>query len=591
MKFKDDTPDNTVKKIKNILKKINITTEEKYHFNSIENFHSIHLVIKGVESIYTNGKGTTYNYALASSYAEFMERLQNNFLHKKFALSPRVEKYKGFYFSPDEKYIDVNYFKKNESEWINTVIDPKEKLFANEILNNFSRIKYNSENTLTAIPYYNSEKECVSYLPSSIVDLVYGSNGMCAGNTPEEALVQGISEIFERHSMRQIILKKINPPTIPDEFLSKFPQIYKMMKSVKSFGYNIIVKDCSLMKEIPVIGILFINENKKTYKWNFGAHPNFEIAIERTLTEFLQGKTIENINMINLDTSNSYDAAYNFLRVFEFGGFGHFPLEVFSDNYSYSFKEYDYLNEQDYSNKKLLKHLISLLIKNNYNLLIRDVSYLGFPSFHVIIPGMSEYFQLTKKYIDTQIEYQKIRANLIKLPNISNNELINIKQYLNNYQKRYKTLAMLLNLPIKETFPWNLVNKYLFDFCVNYKLGKINEAYKSINKYTAQTKHNEYFSCSKDYFGCRTNNLKANTIKEILVKFYSEEIVNKVINDFKNPKDVFRYFGNINCWDCDNCSFMEHCSNKELEKIILNIKDYYYHNYNPNQKSVKQFLN
>lgn len=56
--------------------------------------------LKEIKEIGTNGKGVTKEYALASAYAEFMERLQSNFLLKSSFLNKedmliyKDEKYK-----------------------------------------------------------------------------------------------------------------------------------------------------------------------------------------------------------------------------------------------------------------------------------------------------------------------------------------------------------------------------------------------------------------------------------------------------------------------------------------------------------------
>ena len=46
---------------------------------------------------------------------------------------------------------------------------------------------------------------------------------MSAGNTLDEAVVQCLSEIFERAVKREIIENEIALPDVPDKFLSAFP--------------------------------------------------------------------------------------------------------------------------------------------------------------------------------------------------------------------------------------------------------------------------------------------------------------------------------------------------------------------------------
>jgi hypothetical protein len=111
---------------------------------------------------------------------------------------------------------------------------------------------------------------------------------MCAGNTREEALLQGISEIIERYVNYKILEGSIIPPTIPEEYLKKFPPQYYMIQTfMKTSNYKLIVKDCSLNEGFPAVGIVVIDSQHQKYFWGLGAHPVFEIALERTLTELL----------------------------------------------------------------------------------------------------------------------------------------------------------------------------------------------------------------------------------------------------------------------------------------------------------------
>jgi len=81
--YKAAEPFETINKIKTILNKCNINTIEN-HFKSLANFPSCRISIGGDKlellDIGSNGKGMTTSYAMASGYAELLERLQNNAL-------------------------------------------------------------------------------------------------------------------------------------------------------------------------------------------------------------------------------------------------------------------------------------------------------------------------------------------------------------------------------------------------------------------------------------------------------------------------------------------------------------------------------
>lgn len=205
--LKDDAPENTILRIKNILKRLDIEIQETIHYNTWYqgNKEITPIVIVRIESIKpkiggTNGKGTSVENAKASAYAEFMERLQNFILFGVNWLNS---------MSNDRKIVS-NYKQLEIDEYFKYIIK-------SNIMH-----KFNSINNYTFLPFYNIKKKTECNLPYDIISFLQGSNGMSAGNTMEEALVQGLSEICERYSLKEIYRNKIALDSIPP------PPVYKL---------------------------------------------------------------------------------------------------------------------------------------------------------------------------------------------------------------------------------------------------------------------------------------------------------------------------------------------------------------------------
>lgn len=66
--------------------------------------------------------------------------------------------------------------------------------------------------------------------------MFYGSNGMSAGNTREEALVQGMSEVVERYVQKRIFSDRPALPDIPEDYLRRFEDIYGMYCAIRESG-------------------------------------------------------------------------------------------------------------------------------------------------------------------------------------------------------------------------------------------------------------------------------------------------------------------------------------------------------------------
>ena len=94
---KDSSPNKTIKKIKNILKKEHYKVKEKGLRKSLRGSYSIRLQLNNGKG--ANGKGTTLKLAKASAYAELMERIQSNMLIKKRIATHKIDKNSNIYNS------------------------------------------------------------------------------------------------------------------------------------------------------------------------------------------------------------------------------------------------------------------------------------------------------------------------------------------------------------------------------------------------------------------------------------------------------------------------------------------------------------
>lgn len=146
---------------------------------------------------------------------------------------------------------------------------------------------------IVAMPYVRQSDQTTVYIPQSIIANLYVSNGMSAGNSKFEARVQGLSEVFERHIKNKIIAEAISLPLIPAEVMARFPTIQAAIAKLEQEGFPILAYDASLGGKYPVICVILLNPNNGTCFASFGAHPRFQVALERTVTELLQGRSLK----------------------------------------------------------------------------------------------------------------------------------------------------------------------------------------------------------------------------------------------------------------------------------------------------------
>lgn len=238
-----------------------------------------------------NGKGMTKEYALASGHAELYERFCNKIMFltnplwtRKFMEINQAEH--GYYFSPDERILSYEeLFKNPRSE----VYFKKVSGYSPKLLR--SMIKFITNGTYVGVPLYNiADHSDVSYIDPRMLMLITRSNGMAAGNTLNEALVQAISELVERDAADRILYQDIKAPHYAID-LEKIEDVHlkEVINKIKALGYKFYMFDLSYNYNIPVMMSLLIDNKDGSIRINFGSFPVFEIAAERVLTELYQG--------------------------------------------------------------------------------------------------------------------------------------------------------------------------------------------------------------------------------------------------------------------------------------------------------------
>ena len=193
------------------------------------------------------------------------------------------------------------------------------------------------------------------YFPSNLIENLFLSNGMSAGNNLPEAQVQCLSEIFERAVKRQIIEQEIVLPDVPKNVLEKYPSILAGIEALEAQGFPVVIKDASLGGQFPVMCVTLMNPKTGGVFASFGAHPSFEVALERSLTELLQGRSFEGLNDVPKPTFNSLAVSEpeNFVEHF-IDSTGVISWRFFSNKHDYEFCEWDFSGTSEEENLSLI---------------------------------------------------------------------------------------------------------------------------------------------------------------------------------------------------------------------------------------------
>jgi len=569
--YKDAKPAETITRIKSILSQNGIAVTENA-MQGINGVYSVRLLINDI-ALGTNGKGLTLEAAQASAYAELVERLQNFALYKFIYPAKDKRSDLPFYYAPDEIAVTYEEFTK-----LIPLLDPTVDL-TNVTVEDLTAINTDHEKknrVVLCIPYQKHFSKESALVPARLCEHIFASNGMSAGNTYTEALVQGICEIFERYANQVIFEGKVVPPDIDISHLNFSEEMIGILSGIMSnSNYVIKFKDCSLGMSLPVVGMYIIDKSAGKYFIKFGCHPIISVAAERTITELFQGRSLSNANqwLRQFSFETKTDETINFERIFRSGD-GTYPYTFFSGNNSYSFSDC-WCKKEHSNNEYFLSFLSDILAKNGWELFHRDVSFLGFPSLHAFIPGISNIYQINNTYLSRQKRFSQVKLLARRIELCSSDELSEIVSFIDsNSYTDFDNIRPLLNLPLGNKASFGNSNNLFFKFQLCNRANKHKEGLHYLDKFIKECLYKPdeivFYQCIREaYYASSILKLDSTCVDEYLAKVFAPQIVDAV-------KQVLnRTFPIYNCFNCEQCLSKTDCAYPSIFKLDDKISKQY----------------
>jgi len=361
-----------------------------------------------------------------------------------------------------------------------------------------------------------------------LINYVTHTNGLCAGNSAEEALVQGICEVLERYCYRTIITKKLSVPII-----DVGQSLDEKLGWLKNWGYTYELRDFSL-GIFPVVGLV-IYDKKGNYQINVGADPIFEIAVQRCITELFQGLSkrqlkykFKPLNSCYEEYEEFYGSSFvnsNWMKCYVSNN-GMVAPTFFLNTYSILKDKLPFVNKK--TNSECLQYLIGVCQKEKYNIYVKEYTKDHFKVYRVYIPGLSEVDLLNDNDFARRILFEKLKEVYFNP--------WSIKKTVNEYRECAMDIrCMILQKPSTCFNADNYRLSHYFD--LDFKNLFIISAYLSGEESILQ----------RYYEGISTKNIK----KEI----------DKLMKYLKPPR----------CPNCNECFLNRKCKYIEWKKVMEKI--------------------
>ena len=482
---KDLPLEQTIANMTAVLAKLGIKIEIASWRNIIPNVWSLHIRDAHSPMCFTNGKGATKESALASALGEYIERLSNNHFYAGTFWGEDIAN-AAFVHYPNERWFkpgnDDALPEEILDEYCLKIFNPEGDLRGSHLIDTNSG---NVQRGICSLPYVRHSDGGTIYFPSNLVENLYVSNGMSAGNTLAEAQVQCLSEIFERAVKREILEGEIALPDVPQEVLEKYPDILAGIRGLEEQGFPVLVKDASLGGIYPVMCVTLMNPRTGGVFASFGAHPSLGVALERSLTELLQGRSLEGLNDLPPPTfaSEAVTEPNNFVDHF-IDSSGIVSWRFFSAKSDYDFVEWDFSSHGENANAQEAKTLFGILKDLGKESYVVAYDQLGAMACRILVPGYSEVYPIEDLIWDNTNKALLFRNDILNLHRLDNANLSALLERLeNNELDEYGDIATLIGIEFDENTPWGQLTVLELKLLINLAIKQFDEAHELVGAF------------------------------------------------------------------------------------------------------------
>lgn len=332
----------------------------------------------------TFGKGITPEQAKASAFMELVERYSalsflDNACHFLIARYDNIDNHAPppwIFLAPFEKYRDKP-----------------------DILNDICT------SPLSWTWSYSLTQKNWALFPLRWFSFIYGTTGFAAGNTLEEAILQALCEVVERHAISMVVMDKVPTPSINLDSIDH-PITQELISKFRQAGILLFIKDFSLGLEIPTVEVLAFDPKAAVTTVRIynaaGTHMDRNMALIRALTEIAQHRC----QIIKRETIQKKPGGptYCFPRFRDLD-----QARYLTDNSSIiSFDDLPNASTEDFGSE--IEFAVSALSRVGMEVFVTDVTHpsLRVPAVIVTIPGAklnrpgakkNPYFVLARSYM------------------------------------------------------------------------------------------------------------------------------------------------------------------------------------------------
>ena len=335
-----------------------------------------------------------------------------------------------------------------------------------------------------------------------------------------------------------------------------------LLDYIKSREYEICIKDLTVGNSVPVLGLLVFNKKRTKYSFSIGSDIEIDICLQRCITEMFQGEdfkfsfrhkmkeiwgrySCKSVVWSDREKSHEYTKAL-------VDKSGYLPIRfVLSEKER---PDIPSVFKPIKTNKGAFEYHLSICNKNGWDVLIKDFSWSGFPSYRVYIPKISEAFyvpadnwlkgiedikDIKKSWLELNTCNAERKAELIA----SIERVYSMERYRCNSVSANKLFGVIIDT---DDIRYNYLR--FFDellYALYWETGKIDKAFEMLES------------------AILSGDLQKRFMDNLSNALNSSEKIESMADKFVFP----------NCPECSGCGIQNVCRYNEYKRIFEYMQD------------------
>jgi len=211
---------------------------------------------------------------------------------------------------------------------------------------------------------------------------------------------------------------------------------------------------------------------------SFGAHPSFEVALERSLTELLQGRSFEGLNDLPRPTfaSNAVTEPNNFVEHF-IDSSGVVSWRFFSAKADHDFVHWDFSRQGPNANAEEAAVLFGILEDMGKEVYVAVYDQLGATACRILVPGYSEVYPVEDLIWDNTNVALLFRADVLNLHRLDDDQLQALLDRLKDSElDDYNDISTLIGISFDENTVWGQLTILELKLLIHLALQQLEDA-------------------------------------------------------------------------------------------------------------------